>query len=299
MKIQLLMEKNKTMFDQRLLDFLPAAQYGQDEVIEAMRYSLMNGGKRIRPLLVMEFAKACGIAGTKYDNVVPFACAVEMVHTYSLIHDDLPCMDDDDMRRGQPSCHKKFGEATALLAGDGLLTLAFHTIAASGVENGFSPTVLLKMVQVLSANAGVSGMIGGQIIDLKYENTAVGLEQIANVNLLKTGALIEASCLLGCYAGGADEALRKAASVYAKKIGIAFQIQDDILDVTGDAALLGKPVGSDLENQKSTYISLIGLEKSKALVKELTAEAVEAVQVFPAAADELAGIANALVERQN
>lgn len=299
MDVNALMETNKNLFDLLLVDSLPAAVHGQDEVVEAMRYSLENGGKRIRPLLVMEFAKACGNNGTRYDDALPFACAVEMIHTYSLIHDDLPCMDDDAMRRGQPSCHKKFGEATALLAGDALLTRAFELLAESVEKTDLPPHILLKIIQILAKNAGVSGMIGGQVIDLKYEGTAADLDQVTAVDLLKTGALIEAACLMGCYAGGGDADLLRAASVYAKKVGLAFQIQDDILDITGDASVLGKPIGSDAENQKSTYVSLLGLEASKKLVKQLTEEAVEAISVFPYCRDELAGIAYALVDRQN
>lgn len=299
MNIQRLMENNKNLFDRCLPDFLPNVVDGQEEVVKAMRYSLANGGKRIRPLLVMAFAQACSNSGTKQDDALPFACAVEMIHTYSLIHDDLPCMDNDDMRRGQPSCHKKFGEATALLAGDGLLTLAFQVLAESGESSGLPAAALLKMVQILSAKSGVAGMIGGQVIDLKYENTDADLAQITCVDLLKTGALIESACLMGCLAGGGDDTLLRAASVYAKKIGLAFQIQDDILDITGDTALLGKPIGSDAANHKSTYLSLMGMEKSKELVCQLTNEAAQAVKVFPNYSAELAGIGFALVDRQN
>lgn len=294
-----LMEQNKQVFDKVLPTMLPEVTDGQDEVVEAMRYSLANGGKRIRPLLVMEFAKACGNTGTKYDDALPFACAVEMIHTYSLIHDDLPCMDDDDMRRGQPSCHKKFGEATALLAGDALLTTAFQILADAGERSELPPGVILKMIRKLAYNAGVNGMIGGQVIDLKYENTPVSIEQVTKVDLLKTSALIEAACILGCYAGGATEEMLRAACVYAKKLGLAFQIQDDILDVTGDQNLLGKPVGSDDQNKKSTYVSLLGLEKSKTFVKELTEEAVSVLCVFPYEKEELSDIAYTLVDRKN
>lgn len=299
MNVTMLMEHNKKLFDQLLADCLPVVSDGQTQVVEAMRYSLANGGKRIRPLLVMEFAKACDNTGAKNDDAIPFACAVEMIHTYSLIHDDLPCMDDDDMRRGQPSCHKKFGEATALLAGDALLTMAFQTLASAADRTDLPPDVLLKSISVLSQRAGVQGMIGGQVIDLKYEATTADLSQVSKVDLLKTGALIEAACLMGCYVGGAEEPLLRAATVYAKKLGLAFQIQDDILDITGDAALLGKPIGSDAQNHKSTYVSLLGLEKSKELVKSLTKEAAEAVSVFPRCGEALSAIAYALVNRQN
>lgn len=299
MDIQLLMQSNKALFDQRLMDYLPVAADGQEAVVEAMRYSLINGGKRLRPLFVMAFSRACGCTGSRQEEAIPFGCAVEMVHTYSLIHDDLPCMDDDDMRRGQPSCHKKFGEATALLAGDGLLTLAFQVLAEAAAQSDVTPAGLINMVRILSKNAGVSGMIGGQVIDLKYESSDVSLEQITTVNLLKTSALIEAACLMGCLAANAEKPLLDAASAFAKKIGLAFQIQDDILDICGDPALLGKQTGSDAVNQKRTYVSILGLEASKKLVAQLTEEAVASTQVFPYYGDELAGIARALIAREN
>lgn len=184
-----------SIIENRLVQLLPSCANGQDEVVEAMRYSISNGGKRLRPVLCLEFAKACG--ADRYD-ALDFACAVEFVHTYSLIHDDLPCMDDDDMRRGKPSCHKQFGEAVALLAGDALLTQAFQIISGSSLDD----SKIASACALLAQNSGVSGMVGGQVIDLKYESQTPDMKQILAVHRLKTGALIAAACLLGCMLQG-------------------------------------------------------------------------------------------------
>lgn len=299
MDINLTIKENSTLVNNAITDFIPAPKDGQDSVVDAMKYSLINGGKRLRPLLVRLFAKACG-GGEDVCNVdiLPFACAVEMIHTYSLIHDDLPCMDDDDFRRGNPSCHKKFGEATALLAGDALLTLAFETITSEKYLSGFPQKSIVKVVSVLSKNAGVSGMIGGQVVDLANEKISPTLEQVSTVNLLKTGALIEASCLIGGILAGATDNQINSIKIFANKLGLAFQIQDDILDVIGDENLLGKQIGSDAENNKSTFVSILGLEKSKELVSTLTDEAVSALNVFGSNKDELCALAYHLVSRE-
>lgn len=246
---------------------------GDDVVSEAMRYSVRNGGKRVRPELVLQFCKVCGGDENK---AIAFACALEMIHTYSLIHDDLPCMDDDDYRRGKPSCHVAYGEANALLAGDGLLTLAFETAAKS--ELPAHQTV--KGIAELAKAAGVCGMIGGQVMDLENEGRKVGAAELEKTDNLKTGELIRAACVLGCIAADADENKIKAAEKYAAGIGLAFQIVDDILDVVGDEKALGKPVGSDKENEKSTYVSALGLEGSREKVSILTAEAKAALSAF-------------------
>lgn len=265
---------------------------GQDVIREAMLYSLKNGGKRVRPMLTLAFCEVCG--GNVYD-ALPFACAVEMIHTYSLIHDDLPCMDDDDLRRGKPSCHKQFGEANALLAGDGLLTLAFETLAKA--ENVKSADIV-RAVGVLSNLAGYAGMIGGQVIDLLSEEKQVDFETLHCIDKLKTGALIKAAALLGCIAAGVtDTAVMSAAELYAENIGFAFQIIDDVLDVTADTETLGKPVGSDEKNEKSTFVKLLGLEKCRQLANNLTAEAVLALEKMPNSSDFLAEFAKALAVR--
>ena len=256
-----------------LLSFLPDAKDGQDEVVKAMEYSLINGGKRIRPVLALEFAKACG--GSR-DDCLALACALEYVHTYSLIHDDLPCMDDDDMRRGKPSCHKQFGEATALLAGDALLTHAFDIVASSDLAS----EIKASAISLLAQNAGVCGMIGGQVIDLIYEKKNPNINQLLTVYKMKTGALISAACLMGCISAGAGDEQIAAASKFAYSLGIAFQIQDDILDIIGDEQKLGKPIGSDAENNKTTYATLVGIEKAKSDVKTLTDAAIEQLKYF-------------------
>lgn len=262
-----------SLVESRLTDLLPKCANGQDEVVEAMKYSLVNGGKRLRPVLCLEFAKACG--GDRFD-ALDFACAVEYIHTYSLIHDDLPCMDDDDMRRGKPSCHKQFGEATALLAGDALLTHAFQIVAGAELDD----SKIALACGLLAQNAGVQGMVGGQVIDLKYESESPDLRQLLSVHRLKTGALISAACLLGCIAAGADDKKIAAASAYAYDLGVAFQIKDDILDVTGSSEELGKPVGSDEDNNKTTYVSLRGIENAQKDVEKLTSAAISRLSEF-------------------
>lgn len=272
---------NKAYSEKEYVELINSALYGfveltggeEDEVSEAMLYSLKNGGKRVRPMLVLEFCRVCG---GDVQAALPFACAVEMIHTYSLIHDDLPCMDDDDFRRGMPSCHKQYGEATALLAGDGLLTLAFSVLSKAGLPAERK----IEAVRVLADCAGHLGMIGGQTMDLAHEGQNITLEQLRRTDALKTGRLIRCACALGCIAAGADVEMRKAAQKYADSIGLAFQIVDDLLDITSTAEELGKPVGSDEENEKSTYPALLGMEKSVQLVDELTAEAVDALKVF-------------------
>ncbi len=259
--------------DNSLLSYLPDAKDGQYQVAEAMKYSLVNGGKRIRPVLALEFARACG--GTR-NECLPLACALEYVHTYSLIHDDLPCMDNDDLRRGKPSCHKQFDEATALLAGDALLTHAFEIIS----EAELSDDKKVMAVSLLAQNSGVSGMIGGQVIDLLFEQGSPNLKELLTVYKLKTGALISAACLLGCISAGADSSQMAAASKFAYSLGIAFQIQDDILDITGDEKKLGKPVGSDATNSKKTYATIAGLTKAQQDVKKLTDNAISQLDAF-------------------
>ncbi len=282
------------MIDRALEEYLYPVSDGQDLVLDAMQYSVRNGGKRVRPMLTLEFCRVCG--GTP-ETALAFACAVEMIHTYSLIHDDLPCMDDDDLRRGKPSCHKQFGESYALLAGDGLLTLAFETLTKA---KNVPPMCIVHAVRTLSNLAGVEGMIGGQVIDLLSEEKSVDFEALQCIDRLKTGALIKAAALLGCFAAGVtDEAVLSASATYAECIGLAFQIVDDILDVTSDTATLGKPVGSDEKNDKSTFVKLLGLEKCRALAEELTQKAIDALRSLPGQVDFLADFARQLAVRKN
>ncbi len=266
---------------------------GLDVMLEAMAYSLKNGGKRIRPLLTLEF---CRICGGDYKAAIPFALGAEMIHTYSLIHDDLPCMDNDDMRRGKPSSHKVFGEANALLAGDSLLTYAFETVLTAPY---MSADKKAAAGLALAKAAGCSGMIAGQVMDLANEEKIAGLEEVTVTDRLKTGEMIKVSAVMGCIAAGADEEKTKAAEKYCECIGLAFQIVDDILDVTSDSETLGKPVGSDKENGKSTYVSLLGLEKSAELADKLTNEAKSALDIFGGEGEFLSKLADKLLEREN
>ncbi len=263
-------------------------------VLDAMKYSVANGGKRIRPILAIEFAKAC--AGN-IDAALDFGCAVEMIHTYSLIHDDLPCMDNDDMRRGKPSCHIAFGEDNALLAGDALLTEAFLTLTS---PRNVSEKNIVRAVSYLSAFAGINGMVGGQVLDLQFENTKPTVEEILKMYSLKTCGLIKAACVLGCLSSNDyDENKISAAVEYAENLGIAFQIQDDILDIEGDAIALGKPIGSDAKNDKSTVVKYFGLEKSKELVREYTDKAISALDSFEKNTETIKQLAYMLVDRKS
>lgn len=255
-------------------DFLP--QYKL--IFESMEYSVKNGGKRVRPLLTLLFCDACG---DDVNSALPFAQAVEFIHTYSLIHDDLPCMDNDDYRRGKPSNHKVYGEAFALLAGDGLLTAAFERISQGCLEGLYDSETAISGVSALSSLAGSRGMIGGQVIDLLNENNLkADFETLQLMDSLKTGALIEAACVLGCIVAGADEEKLEAARTFAQNIGLAFQIKDDILDVTSTLEKLGKLTGSDTQNGKSTYVTLIGVENCQTLVEKLTEDAMNSLELF-------------------
>lgn len=241
-------------------------------VTEAMAYSVKNGGKRIRPFLCLEFAKACG---GNLGAALDFGCAVEMIHTYSLIHDDLPCMDNDDMRRGKPSCHIAFGEDNALLAGDALLTHAFNVLTT---VDGIPYENILSAVNHLSVYAGIHGMIGGQVLDLQFEKSKPTVDEILAMYKMKTGCLLISACQLGCLTSEKWSLdMNEAASIYAENLGLAFQIMDDILDITSDEATLGKPVGSDEKNDKSTIVKFYGLEKAKELVNEYTQKAIDAL----------------------
>lgn len=284
-----------SIINSKLDSFIPGCSYGEPVVCDAMKYSLGIGGKRIRPVLLLEFCRVCG---GDVEKALPFAAALEMIHTYSLIHDDLPCMDNDDMRRGMPSCHVKFGEEYALLAGDGLLTRAFGVIAESELANE-NPLCGIEAVRLLSELAGVNGMIGGQTVDLKNEGRRASLETLEIMDRLKTGALIVSAARLGCLAAAADEEKTAAAVTFCEKIGHAFQIVDDILDVVGDEKQLGKPIGSDGESEKSTYVSLLGLEKSREYAGRLTNEAVAALDIFGEDGAFLKELALMLIERKN
>lgn len=260
---------NAALTENALRQYLAEDDADFAEELEAERYSMFGRAKRIRPTLVLEF---CRLFGGKDAAALPFAAAVEMIHTYSLIHDDLPCMDDDDLRRGRPTCHKKFGESTALLAGDGLLTKAFET-AAGNTE--VSDVTARAAVIALSRAAGSFGMIGGQVMDLAGEHKQIPLEKLLKLHAHKTGALISVSALLGCLAAGLspDDEGTEAACRYAAKLGLAFQVVDDILDVTSGEAELGKSVGSDAAHEKNTFLTYYSVKEASEYAAFLTAEA--------------------------
>ena len=263
-----------SMIEAALPQYLPPVTLPQGKVCEAMAYSLLDGGKRIRGCLTLAMCELCG---GEVQSALPLACAIEMVHAYSLIHDDLPCMDNDDLRRGKPSCHIKFGEGTALLAGDALLTHAFSA-ASDAYFNGTLPAeTVLRCVNQLSRTAGVEGMIGGQVIDTAPEEVPMTPEQLEAMHSMKTGALIRSAAVLGCLAAGAPRDVVMQADLYAAKIGLAFQIVDDILDATEESEKLGKST-SDADNNKTTYITLYGVEKAREMVRRLVLEADLAVK---------------------
>ncbi|SEK25497.1 polyprenyl synthetase family protein [Ruminococcus albus] len=263
--------------NEELLKFTENKPELQSAVLEAMEYSLSAGGKRLRPILILEFYRMCG--GDDIDKMVKLACAVELIHTYSLIHDDLPCMDNDDFRRGKPSCHKAFSEDIALLAGDALNTLAFEVITDCAMEGTISAETAVMLISVLSKAIGTNGMIGGQVIDLQTEDEVIDLETLNTLQSYKTGALIEAACVMGVIISGKMEYI-PAAAEYAQAMGRAFQIVDDILDVTGTFEELGKPIGSDSEQHKNTYVSLLGLQRSRQKAAQLTVTALGALKKF-------------------
>lgn len=252
---------------------LTAETQPQKNLIEAMNYSLSAGGKRIRPVLVMAF---CEAMGADYTKAKAPACAIEMIHTFSLIHDDLPAMDNDDLRRGKPSCHKAYGEAMAILAGDALSVLPFEIIAD---DTELSPEQKVKIISALAKATGKSGMIGGQVIDMENEQrTDVDEANLRNMYRNKTGQLIAVSCAMGCIVAGADDEIINLAAEYGYKLGLAFQIIDDILDVTASTEELGKPVGSDEEENKTTFVTLYGVEKAREIADKITAEALECLE---------------------
>lgn len=267
------MDEYRVLIETVMNEFLKESDQPYNVLIQAMRYSAMNAGKRIRPILTLEF---CRIHGGMVQDALPFAAALEMIHCYSLIHDDLPCMDDDDLRRGKPSCHKQFDEATALLAGDALLTKAFQVASESSLADK-DPKAVIACIQALSKFAGVDGMIGGQVLDLSMEGKSLEVtsEALSQMHELKTGALIEAACTMGTLAAGKTGEAVALAAEYGRNLGLAFQLVDDILDVTGSEALLGKPIGSDEEQEKTTFITLFGLDKTKKLAEEYTKRALE------------------------
>ena len=244
----------------------------QGELFDAMEYSLLAGGKRLRPMFVLDFCRMCG---GDWRKAAPFAAAMEMIHTYSLIHDDLPCMDNDDFRRGRPTNHKVYGETMAILAGDGLLTDAFLLASSAQLPD---PSQMGLAIGVLAQNAGSLGMVGGQVLDIQSETRELSEQEVIDIQSRKTGGLINAACVLGVIAGGGDEAKIEAAATFAGALGMAFQIRDDMLDVIGTQEEMGKGVGTD--ETKNTFVKLYGLKKCEELVHKYTSTAIEALHVF-------------------
>ena len=280
----------KPIIENRIDELLPETDAPYNEVVKAARYSLKLGGKRIRPILMMEFCRLYG--GNIYD-ALDFAIALEMIHTYSLIHDDLPCMDNDDFRRGKPSCHKAFSEDMALLAGDALLTEAF-TVASNAKV---SDDIKVKAVSILSQMAGFSGMLGGQVIDLSFVKNPPTLESLTDMYARKTGCLLRSATKIGAITAGAALEEVEKSDLFAQKVGLAFQIIDDILDVNADPELLGKPVGSDDKNQKTTFVSIMGLDGAKDAAIKLTNDALSIIDDIKGDTQNIRAITNYLLER--
>lgn len=293
MSLKNLMDTYRQRVDAALARCLPAPTVHPTKLHDAMRYAVLNGGKRVRPLLVYMAGTAVGAPLMTLD---PAACAVELVHAYSLVHDDLPCMDNDDLRRGQPTCHKAFDEPTALLVGDALQSLAFQLLAQSQL---LSANQRLEMIELLATAIGSRGMAGGQALDIEAVGKSLSLVELENLHIHKTGALIRASVKMGALAmPDLPTDIMQALDHYAKCIGLAFQIHDDILDETTDTATLGKPQGSDRAHHKPTYPALLGVRGAKKLATELIDNALNSLAIFDERGDPLRHFAHYLIERK-
>jgi geranylgeranyl diphosphate synthase type II len=289
------LEERRGLVNRALEAYLPKVRGPAFRVTQAMHYSLFAGGKRLRPILCLAAAEA---VGGDPGEVLPVACALEMIHTYSLIHDDLPAMDDDDLRRGQPTCHKQFDEATAILAGDGLLTEAFHTMAAATTYEG-REAVLLEAIRLVADAAGYRGMVGGQMLDLLAEGRRVSLKELETIHRHKTGALLTAAVRTGALMGGGSRAEVTLLTSYGEKFGLAFQVTDDLLDVEGEAAEMGKTPGMDEKHGKATYPAVLGLEATRKWAQSLVEEAIAALESFQARAEPLRALARYLLVRRS
>lgn len=289
------LDKKRSIVETALVEFFPDPLGPAADLIRAMSYSLFAGGKRLRPILCITGAEAVGGNDT---DVLPVACALELIHTYSLIHDDLPAMDNDDMRRGKPTNHKVFGEAAAILAGDGLLTQAFHLMTLVDLKEKIEPRALLKVIGLIATAAGYDGMVGGQSVDIQLEGKEVDPPLVEFIHTHKTGALIAISVCSGAILGGGEEHHIEAISSYGRNIGLAFQISDDILDIEGDSQKMGKAVGGDAVKGKPTYPAVFGLGKSKDIQNDLIESAIDSLKSFDHKADPLRNIARYIIERQ-
>ena len=273
---------------------LPLDNAPERDLLEAMRYATLDGGKRVRPFLVNETA---GLFGVSENSALRVGAALEMVHCYSLVHDDLPAMDDDALRRGKPTVHKRFDEATAILAGDALLTRAFNILASDSTHS--NPAVRCELVLELSLAAGAHGMVGGQMIDLKAESADLDIGAITRLQRLKTGRLIDFGCQAGAILGRAPTSAREALRGYTHDMGLAFQIADDLLDITGDAATVGKAVGKDVTKGKATFVSVLGVERARDQANHLADQAINHLKLFDSKADHLRALARFVVERKH
>ncbi len=287
-------KQKKQMIDASLEKMLHDSNASKT-LFKAMKYSLMAGGKRIRPVLCLA---ACESVSGVPEDALTAACALEMIHTYSLIHDDLPAMDDDQLRRGKPTCHIAFDEATAVLAGDALLTLAFEVLSYGDFDKRNQATQWLQVIRLISVAAGYQGMIQGQMLDIASEGLNLSTAELETMHRLKTGALIEASLACGALLGGADDRQKALLRDYACKIGLAFQVADDILNVEGNPEYMGKAVGTDSQREKSTYPSVLGIQAAREFSKKLVQGALQALETFDKQADPLRGIARYIIERK-
>ncbi|KGF12246.1 farnesyl-diphosphate synthase [Peptostreptococcus sp. MV1] len=285
--------KNKSDFiESEIYSYLPVEEGYQKTLFSAMNYSFKAGGKRLRPILIMEAYSLCGGKGSDY---IPYSAAIEMIHTYSLIHDDLPALDNDDLRRGKPTNHKVFGEAMAILAGDGLLNWAYEIILNQAV-NSDNKSASIKACKAIADGAGIYGMVGGQVVDVESESKEIDIQCLEFIHLNKTAAMIIACMKAGAYLAGADDDTVKKLENYGKCIGLAFQIADDILDIEGDEKELGKKIGSDIDNDKATYPHIVGMERSKELAKDLIDRAKLIVNDFENS-EFLASLADYIINR--
>ena len=295
MDLKVYLAEKRALVDEALKGFMPEPEGPASELVRAMNYSLFAGGKRLRPILCIASAEAVGGHGS---DTLPVACALEMIHTYSLIHDDLPSMDNDDMRRGKPTNHKVFGEAIAVLAGDGLLTEAFTLMSGADLMDKIGPLKFLLVISLITEAAGYRGMVGGQAVDMEMEGNEIEPRLVDFIHTHKTGALIAASASAGAIIGGGSKDEIDAVTSYGKKIGLAFQISDDILDIEGDSLEMGKPSGSDLQKRKNTYPSVYGMERSREILGELVDSAIISLKQFDPKADPLRQIAEYIIERR-
>lgn len=293
MEFKQLLKERINYIESLLNNYTPKEEGYQKTIMEAMNYSLKAGGKRLRPILTLE---SCRIVGGNEEDAIPFAIAIEMIHTYSLIHDDLPALDNDDLRRGKPTNHKVFGEGMATLAGDALLNYAFEVMLSSAIDKE-DANKYLKAINEVAKHAGIYGMIGGQVVDVESENKVIDKDKLDFIHLNKTAAMIIGCMRAGAIVGGADKEALEKITTYAKNIGLSFQIVDDILDIVGEEEKLGKPIGSDLENHKSTYPSLLGLEESRRIANELIDEAKNSIKDLSSEVEFLNQLADYIINR--